>query len=328
MGSMEALDATLHYLFSSERGLLAFDDHIGTMTDRLSAMGVRVNVDTRKRLRELVLGTNGLGEAISGVILGEDAFAAGPVECPNGVLAGARLDIGKAPLSHADGGSVGEGLDGIRERLIRCRQHGASFAKWRAAIHPTGLDPRTSYVNAQTLARFAAVCQEERVLPIVDIEVLSDGDHSAGITQAVTANVLRSVFSELWNLRVNPRHVALRTNMVVAGLGSAAQLTAEETARRSVKVFAANVPVEVPAIALVSGGQDLDAARRNLGAIQREAFACGLPQHVTFAFGRALLDRAVNTWEGDARKIRLAQATLVGDAQRTSTALLRTEAIA
>lgn len=323
------LDRTAAELTRYGVGILAADESIATMSQRLEAAGVSPSAETRRDYRALLLTTPGLSQWISGMIVCDETLRQSlPDGTPfpraaaeRGIALGIKVDTGVAPLPFATGGVVTEGLDGLRERLEEYRQLGATFAKWRAVIEPRGTHPRTVRANAHALARYAALCQASGIVPIVEPEVLMDGDHELGMCQAITGNVLRSVFKHLDLMGVEPSAIILKPNMVLAGRDHAEPTPPHEVARRTVKVLRASVPPEVPGIAFLSGGQSNDRACANLTAINAEARTRpDAPWRLTFSFGRALVDDALRTWRGDSAQIDAAQAALAANCARASVA--------
>jgi len=322
-------------LVAPGKGILAADESITTMSKRLEAAGVSASDGARRDYRELLLTTAGLNEWISGIILcaetlGQelaDGTPFGEAAQALGIMAGIKVDAGVTPLPFTDGGTVTEGLDGLRARLEDYRGRGAVFAKWRAALAPVGLDQRTVHANAHALARYAALCQEAGIVPIVEPEVLMDGDHTIAMCQAVTADTLSAVFDELAIAGVDPRGIVLKPNMIVSGADNANQAESEEVARRTLQVLSASVPPTVPGIAFLSGGQSNERACANLAAIN--AFAAiddDAPWRLTFSFGRALVSDALQGWAGVPEQVGAAQRALADNCRRASEASDQTTA--
>ncbi|MGH8921610.1 MAG: class I fructose-bisphosphate aldolase, partial [Actinomycetes bacterium] len=200
------------------------------------------------------------------------------------------------------------------------RQLGATFAKWRAVLNPARLGQRTVRANAHALARYAALCQEGGIVPIVEPEVLMDGTHEAAICQAATSDVLDAVFAELDAMGADPRGIVLKPNMVIAGTDSSTRSGPDEVARRTLQVLRASVPSAVPGIAFLSGGQSNERACANLSAISRDAERDGAPWRLTFSFGRALVDDALRAWRGDPANAAVAQDALASNCLRAGAA--------
>jgi fructose-bisphosphate aldolase class I len=315
-------------LVAPGKGILAADESIETMSKRLEGVGVVASAGARRDYREMLLTTPDLSQWISGIILCDetlrqelaDATPFGVSFQAFGVQPGIKVDKGTARLPLADGGLITDGLDGLRDRLEEYREIGATFAKWRGVLSPTGLSPRTVHANAHMLARYAALCQEAGIVPIVEPEVLMDGTHGASICEAVTANALDAVFRELDTMGVDPRGIVLKPNMVISGTEHGEQSDPAEVARRTLKVLRACVPPTVPGIAFLSGGQSNERACANLAAINHRARADGGPWRLTFSFGRALVDDALRTWHGDPANVADAQAALAANCARASAA--------
>jgi fructose-bisphosphate aldolase class I len=316
-------------LVAPRKGILAADESIGTMSKRLEGAGVSVSADARRDYRELLLTTPGLDEWISGIILSAETLAQelsdgtpfGQAAPTLGILAGIKVDTGVTPLPFADGGMVTEGLDGLRDRLTEYREQGAVFAKWRAVLPPSGLSLRTVHANAHALARYAALCQEAGIVPIVEPEVVMDGDHTIAMCQAVTANTLNAVFVELDEMGVDPAGMVLKPNMVVAGSTAPDQAEPSEVARRTLQVLSATVAPHVPGIAFLSGGQSNEQACANLAEINDQAAENrAAPWRLTFSFGRALVNDALARWHGDDDNVAAAQGELAENCRRASAA--------
>lgn len=326
---MSVLHETAVALVTPGKGILAADESIATMSKRLEGVGVPASADARRDYRELLLTTPGLSKWISGIILCDetlrqtlaDGTPFGAAAQALGIAAGIKVDTGVTPLPFADGGGVTEGLDGLRGRLEQYRAFGATFAKWRAALAPAGLSQRTIHANAHALARYAALCQEAGIVPIVEPEVLMEGTHSIEICQAVTAKTLDTVFEELDRAGVDPSGIILKPNMVLSGNGHADQPAPDEVAQRTVLVLRASVPQTVPGITFLSGGQSNERACANLEAINSRANDDGGgPWKLTFSFGRALVNDALRIWHGDPAHVADGQAALAANCARASTA--------
>lgn len=293
-------------MVSGGRGILAADESISTMNSRLQGAGVSPSDEQRRAYREMLLTTPGVSQWISGIILSEDIFTTTmsdgtpfPVACVKaGMLPGIKVDTGAKPLAGAPDETVTEGLDGLRERLESHAASGASFTKWRAVIKigdglPT---PRAIAANAHALARYAALAQEAGLVPIVEPEVLMTGEHSLDRCAAVTEFTLRSIFVELAAQAVALEGIVLKPNMVVPGDSCAASSTPAQVASATIRTLRRTVPVAVPGIAFLSGGQGVETATTHLA----EMNALGPhPWELSFSFGRALVDLALKAWHGD-----------------------------
>lgn len=314
---MSSLTEIAHTLVSNSRGILAADESVGTMSTRLESVGVEPTEENRRSYRELLVTTPELSESISGAILADEAFhqelsdgRAFPQALSDlGVLTGIKVDTGAKPLAGAPGEKVTEGLDGLRDRLEEYASLGATFSKWRAALSiadglPTA---RAIRANAHALARYAGLCQEAGLVPIVEPELVMDGDHSQERCRQVTRAVLQAVFHELALMEVQLEGIVLKPNMVVAGEDCADQPEAAEVARLTVDTMKETVPPAVPGIAFLSGGQDPEEATKNLAAMQDLG---PLPWELTYSFGRALVGPALETWQGNYDQWEAAQKAL------------------
>ncbi|EHR50620.1 fructose-1,6-bisphosphate aldolase [Saccharomonospora marina XMU15] len=314
---MSALNKIARTLVSGRRGILAADESIGTMSSRLEKVGVEPTEENRRVYRELIVTTPGLAESVSGVILADETFhqkLANGRTFPRfldelGILTGIKVDTGAKPLAGAPGEKVTEGLDGLRERVAGYVQGGATFAKWRAVITIGDELPsaRAVRANVHALARYAGLCQEGGLVPIVEPEVLMDGDHSLSRCERVTASVLASLFEELDLMGVQLDGIVLKPNMVVPGTGSSQRPTATDVAKATVDTLRATVPPSVPGIAFLSGGQSPELATQHLAAMQQ---LDPLPWELTYSFGRALVGPALETWRGEAGSWAAAQQAL------------------
>ncbi len=302
---MPTLNEIARTMVSDKRGILAADESVGTMSKRLEGVGVEPTEENRRRYRELLLTTPELSDSISGAILSDETFHQKLSDgttfpealAERGVLAGIKVDTGAAALAGAPDEKVTEGLDGLRARLEEYVGLGASFTKWRAVYSiGDGLPSvRAMHANAHALARYAGLCQEAGLVPIVEPEVVMDGDHSLEECRRVTTTVLRSVFTELGLMEVRLDGIVLKPNMVVAGDGCSRQPAPSEVAEATVDTLRETVPPAVPGIAFLSGGQSPEEATRNLAAMQE---ITPLPWELTYSFGRALVGPALETWQG------------------------------
>jgi fructose-bisphosphate aldolase class I len=297
------------------RGILAADESSGTIKKRFDAIGVDSTPVTRRDYRELLFRSGeAMSKHISGVILydetiRQDAGDGTPLVKlieKAGSIPGIKVDLGTKPLPFCSGEVITEGLDGLRERLQEYRGLGARFAKWRAVIDiGPGIPSDTGIAaNAHALARYAALCQDEDIVPIVEPEVLMDGDHDIARCAHVTEWVLKTVFEQLYHQRVALEGMVLKPNMVVPGKKSAKQVSAEEVAAETVRVLKACVPPAVPGIAFLSGGQSDEEATAHLDAINKLG---ALPWHVTFSYGRALQAAPQKAWSGKPDNVAAAQ---------------------
>jgi fructose-bisphosphate aldolase class I len=314
---MSELRQTAERLVAEGKGILAADESNGTMDKRLKAAGVEPSEEMRRSLRELLFTTDGAAEHISGVILYDETFRQSTDDGTpfprlleeQGVIPGIKVDTGAKPLAGSEGEKVTEGLDGLRERLAEYHEGGARFAKWRAVIaiddrhrHPTRY---CVHVNAHALARYAALCQEAQIVPIVEPEVLMDGDHTIDRAEEVTGEVLSVVFRELRAQRVEFEGMLLKPNMVLAGYECSDQRGDEEVAERTLRCLRRHVPAAVPGIVFLSGGQSDEDATNRLNLMNRMG---AQPWQVSFSYGRGLQAAALTTWHGAPDKVEEAQA--------------------
>jgi fructose-bisphosphate aldolase class I len=299
------------------RGILAADESTGTIKKRFDAIGVESTADNRRDYREMLFrSSEAMGKHISGVILYDETIRQNAKDGSPlvkliekaGSIPGIKVDKGTKPLPFCPGEVVTEGLDGLRERLVEYRGLGAKFAKWRAVIDigPTHVMPSYSCVraNAHALARYAALCQDETIVPIVEPEVLMDGDHDIDRCVEVTTWVLKETFQELFYNRVALEGMVLKPNMAVPGKKSAKRASIAEVAERTLHMLKDCVPAAVPGIAFLSGGQSDEEATAHLDAINKLG---ELPWRVTFSYGRALQAAPQKTWSGKAENTAAAQ---------------------
>jgi len=297
------------------KGILAADESSGTIKKRFDAIGVESTADTRRDYRELLFrSTDAMKHHISGVILYDETIRQNAKDGTPlvkliekaGSLPGIKVDKGTKPLPFSPGEVVTEGLDGLRERLVEYRGLGAKFAKWRAVIDIGQGIPTWNCIkaNMHALARYAALCQEEDIVPIVEPEVLMDGGHDADRCYDVTEWVLKTLYIELFEAKVPLEGTVLKPNMAVAGKKSAKRASVDEVAEKTVRVLKACVPAAVPGIAFLSGGQSDEEATAHLDAMNRIG---GLPWKLTFSYGRALQAAPQKAWSGKAENAAAAQ---------------------
>ncbi len=311
------LHRTAAALVAPGKGVLAADESVATITQRLEALGVESTAETRRRYRELLLGAPRIDSHVSGVILYDETLRQAATDgtpfpellASRGILAGIKVDTGAKPLAGAPGETVTEGLDGLRERIAEYRDLGASFAKWRAVLSiGPGRPSRPCVVaNAHALARYAALCQEGGLVPIVEPEVLMDGDHDLDRCGRVTTTVLRAVFDQLHGAGVDLRAIVLKPSMVLPGSGAEPAEVAA-VADATLRCLRDTVPASVPGIAFLSGGQGSRLATEHLHAI---ASLGPHPWAVTFSYGRALQDDALRTWRGEPANVGTARSVLL-----------------
>ena len=312
------------------KGILAADESGGTITKRFTAIGVESTETSRRDYRELLFrAAKAMSDRISGVILFDETIRQKAADGTPlvtviekaGSIPGIKVDKGTKPLPFSPGETITDGLDGLRERLIEYRDLGAKFCKWRAVIDIGPGIPSYNCINANAhaLARYAALCQEENLVPIVEPEVLMDGDHEIGRCEEVTEFVLKTVFQELYYARVKLEGMVLKPNMVVPGKKSAKQASDTEIAERTLRVLKACVPAAVPGIAFLSGGQSDVEATARLNAMNRIG---DLPWRLSFSYGRALQAAPQKAWSGKAENKSAAQAAFAHRAEMNGLATL------
>jgi fructose-bisphosphate aldolase class I len=315
-------------LVADGRGILAADESIKTMSARLAAEGIDATATNRRDYRELLLTAPGLSQTVSGIILSDETFNQAlsdgqpfPEACrERGVLPGIKVDTGVAPLPRGGGATVTEGLDGLGRRLEEYAAQGAAFAKWRAVVDVTTTSAYALEANAHALARYAALCQANGIVPVVEPEVLCNGPHDLGTSADVTAAALAAVFDQLERHRVDLDGIVLKPNMVTPGLDGP-PATPGTVAAATVNVLGKHVPAAVPGIAFLSGGHSNEQACTYLGAINE--LAGGAPWALTFSFGRALVSDALRTWKGQPANVGVAQQALLDNCRRASRAVRR-----
>jgi fructose-bisphosphate aldolase class I len=324
----EALHETARTMVSRPRGILAADESIGTMSSRLEKVGVEVSAENRRAYREMLVTTPDLHRGISGIIMSDETFNQKlsdgntfPLAVHNlDILPGIKVDTGAKPLALSPDEKITEGLDGLRERLKDYVARGARFAKWRAVIIiGDGLPTRNAlHANAHALARYAALCQENWCVPIVEPEVLMDGDHPIQRCAEVTQATLEELMAQLELAGVDFAGTVLKPNMVVPGKKSGQQASPEEIAEATVSVLRAALPDSLAGVAFLSGGQSPEEATANLAAMQKH----DTPWPLTFSFGRALVDPALKAWHGEPSLITEGQQALFSRVEPNSAALV------
>ncbi len=327
----EALVACAQSLVASGKGLLAMDESNPTCDLRFAALGIAQTVEMRRTWRELLITAPGLADSISGVILYGETIRQSTrkgtrfvdVLVDAGIMPGIKVDIGAKPLALHTGEKVTEGLDGLRERLADYAGLGARFAKWRAVIGLDGDHPGMACIraNTQALARYAALCQEAGLVPIVEPEVLMTGDHSLERCRFVTAGVLTALFEELQVQGVKLEGLILKANMVLPGLDSAIQQSVQTVAAATIACMVRTVPAKVAGIAFLSGGQSPELASARLSAMNDPALHNQRPWPLVFSFARALQQPALECWNGKETHVAAAQAALIHRARCNHAAL-------
>ncbi len=325
MGSnQQTLLVGAQMLVADDKGILAMDESNPTCNNRFKVHGIPQNAEMRRAYREMIVTTPQLGDYISGAILYDETirqttadgqpFAMALTEA--GIIPGIKVDLGAKPMAGHPGEKITEGLDGLRERLAEYGKMGARFAKWRA-VFAIGEDvPSRSCIesNAQTLARYAALCQEAGLVPIVEPEVLMTGEHTQEHCLKITREVLRNVFIQLNCQRVLLEGMILKPNMVLSGLSSPTQATVDEVADATVNCLLQTVPAAVPGIAFLSGGQSSELASARLNDMNVR-YKTRAPWALAFSFGRALQEPALDIWAGQVVNVKAAQHALLHQAK-------------
>ncbi len=312
---LQALNKVAEAMVAPGRGILAADESTGTIKKRFDAIGVENTEPNRRDYRELMFRSEAMREFISGVILfdetiwqnGADGTPLVDIITQQGAIPGIKVDKGAHALPGFPGETITEGLDGLGERLSKYYERGARFAKWRAVIDIADGIPTWGAVkaNAHALARYAALCQAHQIVPIVEPEVLMDGAHDIDRCDEVTRLVLRTTFQELFEQRVALEGMVLKPNMVISGKKGSNRAGVQEVAEKTVAALKDTVPVSVPGIAFLSGGQSDEEATAHLDAMNRIG---GFPWKMTFSYGRALQAAPQKAWSGKAENVKAAQA--------------------
>ena len=328
--NLEQLVETARALVAPAKGILAADESTGTIKRRFDPIGVENTEGNRRAYRELLFRTAGAAEYISGVILYDETIRQKAADgtpmakllTDQGIIPGIKVDASAKPLAGSEGELVTEGLDGLRERLAEYHQLGARFTKWRGVI-TIGPDIPTPYcieVNAHALARYAALSQEAGLVPIVEPEVLMDGDHSIDRCAQVTETTLQSVFAQLERQGVALEGMLLKPNMVLSGSTAKNRAGAAEVAERTVRCFKHTVPAAVPGIVFLSGGQSDEEATVNLNAISVHVAMAGAPWQLSYSYGRGLQAAPQKAWAGKTANVERAQRAYLHRARLSSAA--------
>jgi len=315
---MDVLRDTARELVPPSKGILAADESSGTIKKRFDQIGVESTEENRRSYRQLLFTTAGIGEHISGVILYDETIRQATDDGTPftellekaGVIPGIKVDTGAKPLALFPGETVTEGLDGLRERLAEYRELGARFAKWRATYFIGDGTPTDFAVmaNGHAMARYAALCQEAEIVPIVEPEVLMDGEHDIAACAAATGRALDGLYEQLGQHRVDLAGTLLKVNMVLPGKGSPDQVDDAEIADATLRVLREHVPGDVPGIVFLSGGMTDEQATSRLNEINRRAD--GAPWQISFSYGRALQQPSLKVWSGDAANVDAARSAL------------------
>lgn len=327
MSTASELQQTIEDMVDDRRGILAADESSPTIKKRFDAISTESNEANRRAYRSLLLNTSGLGDYISGVILFEETLGQQDdnhkplpeVAWSQKIVPGVKVDKGKGPLAGVPGDLITYGLDGLGERLEEYKSQGARFAKWREVYPITKHNPTQSgrRANAEMLARYAAVCQEKGIVPIVEPEVLMDGDHDIERCSTVTEQVLHAVFHALHIHNVSLEHMILKPNMVMPGK-ECRMAGPQEVAEATLNVFKRTVPAAVPSINFLSGGQGPEEATVNLNAINQ--LRGNAPWQLSISYGRALQQPALQAWQGKPENAQAAQDALLKRARLNSLA--------
>jgi fructose-bisphosphate aldolase, class I len=311
---VKQLQSTAQALVAAGKGILAADESTGTIKKRLDSIGVESTEETRRTYRDLLFTTEGAEEFISGVILYDETIRQSTSDGTpfpkllesKGIIPGIKVDTGAKPLALADGETITEGLDGLRARLEEYRELGARFAKWRAtySVAPEKPSEYCVWTNAHALARYAALCQEAGLVPIVEPEVLQDGTHTITESRKATGRVLQAVYTELHDQRLDFRGTLLKPNMVLSGYEASDRASVNEVADVTLECFYKHVPAAVPGIVFLSGGQSDEDATAHLNAMNARG---PHPWQLSFSYGRALQAPALKAWGGKPENVEAAQ---------------------
>lgn len=322
MSHESAMQDTIDELIDGRRGILAADESSGTIAKRFADVGIESTEESRRAYRTLLLSAEGVGESIAGVILYEETLGQSDnggrplpeLAAAQGVVPGIKVDKGKGPLPGAPGDMITYGLDGLEERLESYKAQGARFTKWREVYPITDHNPTRLGLdaNAEMLARYAAVCQSVGVVPIVEPEVLIEGDHGIERSAGVNEQVWHSVFHALHRHNVKLEYMILKPSMVTPGK-SASRATPEQVAELTLRTLRRTVPAAVPGVSFLSGGQMAEEATANLNAMNQARDRA--PWQLGFSFARALQEPAMAAWKGDPEQVSTAQEAFLGRAR-------------
>src|SRR5438270_55765 len=321
------LHETAKALVAEGKGILAADESDSTIKKRFDSIGVESTEENRRGYRDLLFTTDGVEDYISGVILFDETIrqsSADGTPFPElleskGIVPGIKVDTGAKPLALADGETVTEGLDGLRGRLDEYRSLGARFAKWRATYMITNDKPSEycTWTNAHAPARYAALCQEAGIVPIVEPEVLMDGTHTVERAYHVTSRVLSAVYTELFDQRIDLEGTLLKPNMVLSGYEASDRAGAEDVAEWTLRCFYKHVPAAVPGIVFLSGGQSDEDATAHLNAMNKRG---PHPWQLSFSYGRALQAPSLKAWDGKPENVEAGQRAFYHRAKMNSAA--------
>lgn len=327
MTNITELEATISKLAARGKGILAADESTPTITKRFQAVGIESTEESRRNYRELLVNTPSCSQFIAGIILFEETLnqkTADGTPFPEalnklGIVPGIKVDKGLVQLANAGTDQITQGLDGLPERLTEYKAKGARFAKWRAvyAISNTTPSELAIETNAEVLARYAAICQEHGIVPIVEPEVLIDGDHTIAQCEAVSERALHAVFNALNRHKVKLEYIVLKPSMVINGKACSQKASVKEVAEATIRVLKRTVPGAVPTINFLSGGQTPEQSTAHLNAMNQLG---NLPWNLSFSYARALQDYCMKTWVGQAKNVAAAQAAFQKRAKLNSLA--------
>ncbi len=329
MTTLSELQSTIKQLTTRGKGLLAADESVATITKRLQSIGVESTEETRRTYRDLLLTTPQLNEYVSGVILFEETLNQTALDntsfakalSDRGIVPGIKVDKGLIPLNTTCAEQVTQGLDGLAERLQKYKSQGARFAKWRAVYSVGHCSPSkvVTALNAVSLARYAAICQDNGIVPVVEPEILIDGDHTLAQCEKASTKALHKVFSQLYKQGVMLEYIILKPSMVIAGKKCATQSSVAEVAEATMRVLKRTVPAAVPSINFLSGGQTPEQATAHLQAMNAMG---NLPWHLSFSYARALQEPCMDLWRGKVENKIAAQSALLKRAKLNHLATL------
>lgn len=327
MTIINELQATIDAIAVKGKGILAADESNATITKRFQAVGVESTEDNRRAYREMLISTPDFSKFIAGVILFEETLnqkTSKGMSFPEtlksmGVIPGIKVDKGLVILPNTKEEQITQGLDGLPERLADYKAKGARFAKWRSVYSISNITPSPLAIqaNAEVLARYAAICQAQGIVPIVEPEVLIDGDHTIARCEEVSEPVFQAVFEALHRHRVSLEHIILKPSMVISGKTCSQKADVQEVAEATIRVLRRTVPGAVPTVNFLSGGQSSEQATAHLNAMNKLG---PLPWNLSFSYARALQDEAMKIWKGDAKNIAAAQKSFYKRAKLNSLA--------
>jgi len=329
---LNSLEAVAEAMVQSGKGILAADESTGTIGSRLDQINTESTFESRNAYRDLLFSSEGIEQYISGVIMYDETLRQSSLSdgapypeylSSKGILPGIKVDMGAHDLSGSEGEKITHGLDGLDERLKEYRKMGARFAKWRAVINITEDNPSGYCIstNAHALARYAALCQENDIVPIVEPEILMDGDHDIDDSFVVTEEVLHTVFFQLYSQGVQYEQMILKPNMVLSGYDAKDRANVDEVADATLQCFARTVPTAVPGIAFLSGGQSDEDATAHLNKMN-QILDDNKPWNLSFSYGRALQQPALRTWLGKSENVSAAQDAFMHRAKLNSLATM------